>query len=41
LKKEGVGLITYEESEVDQIEGIGTREAEKVHSLSSALIVVF
>jgi hypothetical protein len=30
MKKEKVGLITFEESEVDQIEGIGEGDAEKV-----------
>jgi hypothetical protein len=30
MKKEKVGLITFDESEVDQIEGIGENEAEKV-----------
>jgi hypothetical protein len=30
LKSEKVGLITFEESEVDQIEGIGETEFENV-----------
>lgn len=30
MKKEKVGLITFEESEVDQIEGVGEGDADKV-----------
>lgn len=30
MKKSNVGLITYDESEVDQVEGIGEAEAKEV-----------
>jgi len=30
MKKSQVGLITYEESEVDQVEGIGEAEVKEV-----------
>jgi hypothetical protein len=32
MKMENVGLITFEESEVDQIEGVGESDADKVFS---------
>ena len=31
MKKEKVGIITFEESEVDQIEGMSEEDAEKVY----------
>jgi hypothetical protein len=31
MKEKKVGLITFEESEVDQIEGIDEKEASEVH----------
>ena len=30
MKEEKIGLITFEESEVDQIEGVGEGDAQKV-----------
>jgi hypothetical protein len=36
-----MGLITFEESEVDEIEGIGEEDANKVRSLKHTLIQVF
>ena len=30
MKKEKIGLITFEESEVDQMEGVGQGDAQKV-----------
>ena len=36
-KKEKVGLITFEESEVDQIEGIGEKDIARVSSPSTNL----
>lgn len=43
MKSEGIGLITFAESEVDQIENIGEEEAKVVRSKSRMmwLIVVF
>ena len=37
MKKSQVGLITYEESEVDQVEGIGEAEVKEVCFWSTSL----
>ena len=40
MKKEKVGLITFEESEVDQIEGIGEGDAEKVFPQTTSKLMI-
>jgi hypothetical protein len=41
MKSENVGLITFTESEIDQIEGIGEKEAKEVLPIPSKLTQFF